>query len=1024
MDSFNITELNFTIVNDADNSKDSIRPFSFLDFIQYLQTEYSPEKYTAYYSSYLKKWYAKIEVKGADQESGYKEFYKQFMQEVVLKYTTQTERLFLQKIDYNNPMDLDIAISFYANRLTEIAMLYKSRREEAKYVVERNKARGSVTGIERAIFDNIYNFIVNFSNETELEDGVCPSPKPSAACADQLVGDVLKDFNINVLEYIDVYGDYFDITRNNCNRVEQLDSDEGRVDLREILCVDNIVDIDSDYFFDPDAINILKENTFLQPFGNITINPPSFTEADINAFCNTEDSVFEEINSVYTKGGLSLSQVYAAKRQILSKYASSDFYFINTTSFTPTSGVLFRADAPTNNLLNLQTTDIAAVQSSHQKVTRDVGLFFKPDDIGIFKLNTGSSRYSIDTSLLERDRVYIFPDPNVYGNVGVNTQDDYPLVYVFDYRDNIRDISSGVAAGDPKITNKNLTIEPYSTKQRDIQELDDLNELSYRLNFTDLYNKGAIRKMAYDCFGNEYALLKPVSVDPIDASTNAECNILLSMQFNGHTFNDTLFGEAYNFDYTQCGCNFGTIRAGIATNTGGFEDDGGLCLNFRRFTPYEELRGVQTCVSRDQYVSNTLIFGVDESVVGTEQSNITIIDGTCVDGLNFAKCSNTDGSGNIIPNCEVTDTLPTDSINWPDNDNNSYYYDIFTDAFDHGTGSWSDVNFSELYDGGTFTEEIRCRGVGDFFDDTVDESSTTLYAAPSVIEELEPNVGRLLQEGQIYFKDQGTSLSYPISRVLDNVFSKYSPTVQQDVLFNLINFDVIGDSIFLETPGRILIDKLNYNNGIFEKPNTQNNIFEIDRDDTLEVFSNRLYVDQVKSCKGEDVVLFAIFKTIKVDPETGQTLPADERVLYPEIHKYNLQTHTFERIYTAVEDAGMISGDLCSFTANNIDNISSNSYISAEKIATPVLSYNGSRHKLKLTYIIFDQNNLAHVNDCLFEWRVGKLQLRQIVKYRSTSSTSRTNTFSEFATFAQINDVAGQSRVSPNLLDIAQNHNE
>ena len=78
-----------------------------------------------------------------------------------MTFTTETEKSFLQKINYDDAHDLDIAIPFYANKLTEVATFYKSKREEGKYVITKNKIKGSVTGIERAIFDNIYNYVIN-----------------------------------------------------------------------------------------------------------------------------------------------------------------------------------------------------------------------------------------------------------------------------------------------------------------------------------------------------------------------------------------------------------------------------------------------------------------------------------------------------------------------------------------------------------------------------------------------------------------------------------------------------------------------------------------------------------------------------------------------------------------------------------------------------------------------------------------------------------------------------------------------
>ena len=38
--------------------RDTVAPFSFLDFINNTQTDYSPEEYSSFYSSYLQSWYS------------------------------------------------------------------------------------------------------------------------------------------------------------------------------------------------------------------------------------------------------------------------------------------------------------------------------------------------------------------------------------------------------------------------------------------------------------------------------------------------------------------------------------------------------------------------------------------------------------------------------------------------------------------------------------------------------------------------------------------------------------------------------------------------------------------------------------------------------------------------------------------------------------------------------------------------------------------------------------------------------
>lgn len=998
MEDFNLKELNFSIVNSSieeELARDNLAPFSFLDFIKYLQTEYAPEKYSFFYSFYLKQWYINKETDKDKQTLKYKEFYKQFIQEIILSYTTETEKQFLSKIDYNNPTDLDIIVPFYANKLTEVATFYRSKREESKYVIDKNKLKGSTTGVQRAIFDNIYNYAINSEDVLLTYGGSLSS--------------VINDFNIDIEEYVDVYGDYFDLYRD----VTLSDTDINDT-VRKTLYDNNLHDTKAEYFFDPDALEVLRSNSFLRLLGGFKINPPAFSSTDLKSVCNPEDSIFDEINTAFTKGGLSLGEVYTLKRKFLAKYASSDFYYIDTTGVVPTSGLLFEAEQPTNNLLNLQTGDIAAVQSNEQKLLRDVGLFFKPDDFGIFKLNAVKSSYELDVENLENDKIYVFPDPNIYGNVGVNSLSSYPLVFTYDYRENIKDISSGASIGDPKITNKSLTIEPYITKQRRTQELSELNTLGYNLNFSDLYNKGKIRKVGYDCFGNEYALLKDSS---LKNRSSVSLDYVLSLTLNGHLFFDNVFDEGANFDYDdvdppciQITNNKGEeewiSRSGITTDTNGFyypPTENPLFLSFRQFSPYEPLRGQSVC-NVDQFVTEGGLFNS-----GDTQEDAESISGILKDGSTFKRGDGQDQNDtNLSESFLIENGFPQDL---------DLYYSYYV------TGRTFDIDgIREEYDASKFGSNVNVstklsRDQGLDFYNVILPENRTITISNQENNDFDTVVERLDQTGKMFVKLQGTSLSYPLSSILANTLNKYSDEIRLDIKDNIIDFDVIGDTIFLVTPNILLIDKLNYSsetNG-FKIPNTANNVFNLDSNNKLNTLSNRLYTSKIKSNNNDtSAVFFTIFKTIKKDIFTGEDLPANYWYVYPEIYQYMSTTNKTIRVYPQTLD----QQDLVSFSTGvrNCPVLLGN--FTPEKIKTPKLTFNSVNKKLKLTYLVVDQNNVTHVHDCTFKWVSGVLTLEDVIKYVPSDITIRTTTFSDETLFTDINNSSGGYRLLNNTLEI------
>ena len=324
----------YSITNSSESDyRDTVAPFSFLDFINNTQADYSPEEYSSFYSSYLQAWHAKQDVSEEEQKTQFKEYYRQFIKEIVLNYTTETEKRFLQNINFNDPADLDVAIPFFANRLKDIALFYKKKRDEGKYVIDRNKMKGSSTGLEKAIFDNIYNFIFQSEDSLDTENDE--------------VFKAVQNLGIEVEEFVDVYGDYFDVPNTAAGN--------------------NINEIETKYWLDPQGIEaITAETNFLGALRTFKINPPAITQEEFDAICNPDNDLVALYNQ-YVKGGIPIDQFYALKRALVQKFIGTDIYYIDTTTTPATSGLMIAADNPAANALNLQGVDTATVPSTTTK---------------------------------------------------------------------------------------------------------------------------------------------------------------------------------------------------------------------------------------------------------------------------------------------------------------------------------------------------------------------------------------------------------------------------------------------------------------------------------------------------------------------------------------------------------------------------------------------------------------------------------------------------------------------------------
>ena len=115
---------------------------------------------------------------------------------------------------------------------------------------------------------------------------------------------------------------------------------------------------------------------------------------------------------------------------------------------------------------------------------------------------------------------------------------------------------------------------------------------------------------------------------------------------------------------------------------------------------------------------------------------------------------------------------------------------------------------------------------------------------------------RKAMDGRLYVKNSSYSNSQPLSTALSNILQKYPTSVQADINLTLLDFDIIQNTIFLETKSNLLIDKIDYKDAEFTKPSTVNTLYSVNSSIGAETFSNRFYVEDTGK------VYFARFQTI------------------------------------------------------------------------------------------------------------------------------------------------------------------
>jgi hypothetical protein len=196
-----ISDLNIpkSIVNPNVFTKDVIdldNPMSFLTFIKIINESFDAELNQKLYNQYLSEWTKIKNQKDNDLKNIIVERYREFIQDINLKYTTVEEKKFLKNIDFNNPSDLDIAIPFYSKKLIEICDYYNEKREDTKFQIKRNQIKGTSDYVKKEIKNLILNYFENVQ-ESEISFNI---------------EEIKQTLSVDIEELYDTYPLYFNQT--------------------------------------------------------------------------------------------------------------------------------------------------------------------------------------------------------------------------------------------------------------------------------------------------------------------------------------------------------------------------------------------------------------------------------------------------------------------------------------------------------------------------------------------------------------------------------------------------------------------------------------------------------------------------------------------------------------------------------------------------------------------------------------------------------------------------------------------
>ena len=177
---------------------DSQNPFSFFDYIKYINSGLTPIQINDSYLEYLKLWGDTKKLSQIQIDQNIQQRYIEFIKEIVLKYSTLEEKRFFSNIDYDDETDIDIILPFLSKKIREICDFYSKKREKLKNKTQKIKNKGTPNSLEQSIFETITDVV--FSDVLEV------------GTYQKLIDEnvLLKDLNIEIEELYDLYTNYLD----------------------------------------------------------------------------------------------------------------------------------------------------------------------------------------------------------------------------------------------------------------------------------------------------------------------------------------------------------------------------------------------------------------------------------------------------------------------------------------------------------------------------------------------------------------------------------------------------------------------------------------------------------------------------------------------------------------------------------------------------------------------------------------------------------------------------------------------
>ena len=195
-----IAKLNVTLGNI--DAGDTNEPYNYLEWRKRAGI-IRPEQLFSAYNEYVRNWYNKRNaVKVVPTSYIIKQDYITLLKQLPLNFSSTAEANFLNNIDYNNDVELAIAIPFFAKQLKQIAVYLAEKRETVKATKLKYSMAGTKQAIEKILYQHVLTAFTKKNTITRVYDVDFYNSLPQLSAVNSYLG-------IEVEELYDT-GNYFD----------------------------------------------------------------------------------------------------------------------------------------------------------------------------------------------------------------------------------------------------------------------------------------------------------------------------------------------------------------------------------------------------------------------------------------------------------------------------------------------------------------------------------------------------------------------------------------------------------------------------------------------------------------------------------------------------------------------------------------------------------------------------------------------------------------------------------------------